>query len=555
VFGDNTTVTPVPMVITPSHEPPTPDIPSHSSSVPGVRATSTPLPATGNTDIPIVGPPRGPVPTSPAPVPPATDPITSGITPNNLDRAPYGRAHIGSEPPELATAGLAQPPAPRQVEGELYSAREPVGSWPNPPAPRAPNEMEKPFGYWPDPPAPVVSQPRHVRRLSGPGYDGLPRASHQGTPRVAIDPPQYYPHQFSLVKPALGAPPQAEAPQQRARHRQVNSSSDSEWDSPTLPRKRSGAVPPPTERHPVPLSHPCSDSNVPKYNGKYDVADFLAQFECVAEDHGWNYVEMGRRLSRCLTDEARAVLTTLDRPLRRDYMTLCEALTGLHSTPGGEGLQRDELQQAKRAEGQDPNKFGRELRRLGQRAYPKGDLPELVLVQIFIRGLNDAQMERHVGLQGPQTLQEAIRHACNFEAYSGMTSARKPKAANVAKVSNNQATEQTSKAPTSTSHLEKMVSDLGERLASIEKEARQASGVTCFACGGKGHFARNCPHPSQRAGPRAVHAVQPSSPYAVSPAPYNPPMRVPPLMPPPHYQQPPMSRSVPAPEERNSLNY
>ena len=85
-------------------------------------------------------------------------------------------------------------------------------------------------------------------------------------------------------------------------------------------------------------------------------------------------------------------------------------------------------------EGQDPNKFGRELRRLAQRSYPNGELAKIALVQIFIRGLNDSLLEKHVGLQGPTTLQEAVCRACNYEAYNVTDyGSRKPKATNAVK--------------------------------------------------------------------------------------------------------------------------
>ena len=166
----------------------------------------------------------------------------------------------------------------------------------------------------------------------------------------------------------------------------------------------------------------------PKYNGKFDFLDFKVQFECFAEDNGWDYLTCGRKLSRCLTDSARSVLTSVDRNVRRDYATLCTALESLHLTPGGEGLRRTELHQASRKEGQCPSAFARELQRVATKAYPRGDLSETALVQLFTKGLRSTACERHVNLQAPQTLDAAVRHACAFEAYSPEESGcKKPK--------------------------------------------------------------------------------------------------------------------------------
>ena len=164
---------------------------------------------------------------------------------------------------------------------------------------------------------------------------------------------------------------------------------------------------------------PYNRVSVPKYNGKFNFIDFQCQFECIAEDHQWTYEEMGKNLSLCLTDEALSILPTIKRTVRRDYGTLCEALMSLHNIPGGEGLLRNELHEIIRRDGQDPNKFGRELRYLARQAYPEGGLPESALVQFFIQGLNDPQMAKQIGLQEPDTLSEAIRLACYFEAYTG----------------------------------------------------------------------------------------------------------------------------------------
>ena len=97
-------------------------------------------------------------------------------------------------------------------------------------------------------------------------------------------------------------------------------------------------------------SHYESDARAPKYNGKFDFSDFKVQFECIAEDAGWNYSTRGKKLSRCLTDDARSVLGSLDVDVRRDYATLCGALLALHTTPGGEGVRQNELHHAEQTD-------------------------------------------------------------------------------------------------------------------------------------------------------------------------------------------------------------
>jgi len=270
-----------------------------------------------------------------------------------------------------------------------------------------------------------------------------------------------------------------------------------------LRRSRSSESSDSGERTPRRRHHRHSSPRVElKYNGKFDFVDFQVQFDCLAEDYDWGYVTKGKRLSRCLTEGARSVLSTLDKHVRRDYDTLCGALMSLHTAPGSAGLKRNELHQAVRASGQCPSKFGTELKRLAMRAYPLRNLPEAALVQIFLKGLNDSKMQSYVALRAPESLSDAVLDACAYEAYREPEDQvlRKPKMVNATKAS-----------PTVEDQLADLTAKYEQLLLKLDTPRSSAPRPesTCFYCQGKGHFANNCPE-RQAAPP---HVPRPSNQY------------------------------------------
>ena len=104
-------------------------------------------------------------------------------------------------------------------------------------------------------------------------------------------------------------------------------------------------------------------------------------------------------------------------------------------------------------------------------------------------------MQSYVALQAAESLSEAVRHACAYQAYGEPEeqTLRKPKMVNATKAS-----------PT----VEAQLADLTEKYEQLllkldtprSSAPRQES--TCFYCQGKGHFANNCPE-RQAAPPHA----------------------------------------------------
>jgi hypothetical protein len=267
-----------------------------------------------------------------------------------------------------------------------------------------------------------------------------------------------------------------------------------------------------------------SREGVPRYTGKFEFAHFKVQFECIADDHGWSYVEMGKRLNRCLVDEARAVLGTLHGDDTTDYRALCKALDSLHSTPGGKALVQAQLQRILRPAGQCAAAFGREIKRLGKKAYPNGN--DEALIASFIRGLNDEDLRKYVQLKMPPTLDDAIEHACIYQTVEGegdVTVAKKPKLVTAVSA---KPEEGPSKAPWENriGALEKKLDEMLKRLDTPGAKPPQArqdsqgtrpplSNIQCYDCRQWGHYANVCPQRRER-GARVVTSMPAEVPHA-----------------------------------------
>ena len=137
------------------------------------------------------------------------------------------------------------------------------------------------------------------------------------------------------------------------------------------------------------------------------------------------YPDYGIELATCLTGDAREILSCLPPDLEDDYHSLVHALSTRFDPEGKESKYSAELMERVCSNKEDVATFGHQIRRLARKAYPNNDLPERVLIDLFIRGLPSEEMKRHVSSFEPNSLAEAIRRATLCETYGEKTNKSK----------------------------------------------------------------------------------------------------------------------------------
>ena len=251
-----------------------------------------------------------------------------------------------------------------------------------------------------------------------------------------------------------------------------------------------------------------------RFNGKSDWSDYLIHFQYVAEWNGWTEEEMGLQLAICLTDEAREVLSSLRASDKHNFSALVDALGCRYSPQGRESQYLMELMNRTCGSDEDVSSFGHTLRRLASKAYPDKPADEKMLVNLFIKGLRDIDMKRHVYLEKPQNLTEAIHSAVTYEAFDkpARDGNRKPRVT-IAPVqgkglkqlasqnddhpdpgSGGGAVRQTSISGNE-SDLAEQVRELKATVAELRAGAarnRRPQHNRCYLCDLPGHIARNC---------------------------------------------------------------
>ena len=149
-----------------------------------------------------------------------------------------------------------------------------------------------------------------------------------------------------------------------------------------------------------------------------EISEYLIHFEQIALWNNWTPDQKARMLSIKLKGEAQKLLSTLTITQLADYETLRQALVHRFNPKERQLAYRCEFRNRRRQKDENPVEFGSALRRLGRKAYPDTTVEalEVHLVDQYVMGLGSFDLQKHVQLQHPKNLEQAVNLALEYTA-------------------------------------------------------------------------------------------------------------------------------------------
>lgn len=155
--------------------------------------------------------------------------------------------------------------------------------------------------------------------------------------------------------------------------------------------------------------------------GKIEWADYIVHFEQCAAWNQWSESQKAQMLSIRLRGEAQKLLSGLTLSQLNDYSILKSILSDRYDPKEKEVTYRCQFRYRRREKGESASDYGYHLRKIAQKAYPNLTIAQLEvhIIDQFINGLGNHELQKHVQFRHPRTLHEAIGLATEYEALEG----------------------------------------------------------------------------------------------------------------------------------------
>ena len=215
---------------------------------------------------------------------------------------------------------------------------------------------------------------------------------------------------------------------------------------------------------------------------KIEWSDYFKHFEAVASWNEWSAEQKAKQLVMSFEGEAIKLLGELSDEILGNYKLLIQEMNRRYDPTERAQAWKIEFRNRMRRPNEPITQFAQNLNRLALKAFPNmpTNAQQQWVLDQFTMGIGNIELQRHVQFGHPNSLNEAISLAIEFEAFEAGRRIDKP-------------INREPELYTVTAEITQNSQQNDNSTQRNVNDANNSSSVTCFYCKKPGHMVRECP--------------------------------------------------------------